>query len=50
MAFLRKTDIKSVEFGIVLEAINRFLYKPLSAAVEDRGFTEKWCADVSVRG
>jgi hypothetical protein len=41
-AFVRKTNIKFDDFGIVLQTIKGFLEKPFTATIENKHFTEKW--------
>ena len=43
-AFVRKIDIKTDDFSIVLKTIKTFLTEPFTAAVRDKEFTEKWSA------
>lgn len=43
-AFIRKVDAKTDDYSTVLKTIKAFLTKPFTAAVRDKGFTEKWSA------
>lgn len=43
-AFIRKIDAKTDDYSTVLKTIKAFLTKPFTAAVRNKGFTEKWSA------
>ena len=43
-AFVRKIDTKTDDYSTVLKTIKAFLTKPLTAAVKNKVFIEKWSA------
>ena len=43
-AFVRKINIKTEDYRVVLKTINGFLEKPFTAAVESKKFIEQWSA------
>ena len=43
-AFCQKTDIKTDDYGMVLNTIKVFLAEPFAAAVENNPFDSNWCA------
>lgn len=43
-AFCRKIDAKTDDFNTVLRTIKAFLVEPYKAAVENKGFAERWSA------
>lgn len=47
-AFVRKTDIKTNDFGTVMKTINAFLTKPFTTVVEGNTFLDKWTAQDNV--
>ena len=43
-AFCRKTDIKTDDYGVVLDVIREFLKKPFMAAIKGDIYTDTWSA------
>ena len=47
IAFINKIDIQAEDYSIVLNTINRFLYDPFIAAIEDTMYTMHWNASIA---
>ena len=43
-AFVRKINIKTDDFDIILKTIKVFLIEPFTAAIENREFVNRWSA------
>ncbi|MEF9922155.1 MAG: nucleotidyl transferase AbiEii/AbiGii toxin family protein, partial [Anaerovoracaceae bacterium] len=42
--FIRKIDVKTDEYSVVIDTIKTFLAKPFASAVENTEFNKKWSA------
>ena len=47
-AFIKKIDIKMVEFSVVLQCINNFLFEPYKAVIKEQIFEKQWDINESI--